>query len=84
MNWIQILHASLNTVAELSPTVLQQHWNGHGPNGKINNAIQILKDAAQVEATLEHNLANSAAAQNPHPEIAASAAKLPTAATQQA
>jgi hypothetical protein len=55
---------------------LQQHWNGDGPDGKINNAVQILKDAAQAGGTMEQNLTASAAAQNPHPAIAATAASL--------
>jgi Neuraminidase (sialidase) len=76
MHWTPILQASLSTIAEVSPAVLQQHWNGNGPDGKINNAIQILKDAALAGTTIEQNLAKSGAAQNPHPEIAATAANL--------
>jgi hypothetical protein len=76
MDWTQVLQASLITIAQVSPAVLQQHWNGDGPDGKINNAIQILKDAAQAGATMQQNLATSAAAQNPHPGIAAAAAGL--------
>ena len=72
-NWQSILQASLVTVMQTSPAVLQQHWNGDGPDGKINNALQILQDAAAVGGTLEQNLANSQAAQNPHPAIAAAA-----------
>jgi hypothetical protein len=80
MHWTQVLQASLSTIAEVSPTILQQHWNGDGPDGKINNAIQIVKDAALTGATIEQNLAKSEAAQSPHPEIAATAANLMPAA----
>jgi Neuraminidase (sialidase) len=73
-NWQGILQASLATVMQTSPAVLGQHWNGNGPDGKINNAVQILQDAAVVGGTIEQNLANSQAAQNPHPAIAAAAA----------
>jgi hypothetical protein len=73
MNWQGILQASLATVMQETPTVVGQHCNGDGPNAKINNAIQILQDAAAVGATMEQNLANSEAAQNPHREIAAAA-----------
>jgi hypothetical protein len=74
MDWAAILQASLSAITQVGPTVLTQHWNGNGPNGKINNAIQIVKDAAQAGATIEENLANSEAAKNPHPEIATAAA----------
>jgi hypothetical protein len=77
-NWQNILQASLVTVMQTSPTVLQQHWNGDGPDGKINNAVQILQDAAAVGGTLEQNLANSQAAQNPHSAIAAAASAAAT------
>jgi hypothetical protein len=73
MNWQAILQASLATIVEAGPTALSQHWNGDGPDGKINNAVQIIQDAAQAGATIEQNLATSQAAQNPHPEIAAAA-----------
>ena len=73
MNWQGILQASLATVMQETPTVLGQHWSGDGPNGKINNAIQILQDASAAGATIEQNLATSQAAQNPHPDIAAAA-----------
>ena len=73
-SWQGILQASLATVMQTSPTGLSQHWNGNGPDGKINNAVQILQDAAVVGGTMEQNLANSQAAQNPHPAIAAAAA----------
>jgi hypothetical protein len=73
MNWQGVLQASLATVMQETPAVLDQHWNGDGPNGKLNNAIQILQDAAAAGATIEQNLANSQAAQNQHPEIAAAA-----------
>ena len=47
-SWQGILQASLATVMQTSPTGLSQHWNGNGPDGKINNAVQILQDAAVV------------------------------------
>lgn len=80
MTWQGILQASLATVMQETPAVLAQHWNGDGPNGKINNAIQILQDAAAAGGTIEQNLANSQAAQNPHPEIAATAVAYQTTA----
>ncbi len=73
MEWQDVLQASLATVMQTGPAVLAQHWNGDGPDGKINNAIQILQDAAAAGATIEQNLANSQAAQNPHPGIVAAA-----------
>jgi hypothetical protein len=73
MEWQSVLQAALATVMQTTPAVLNQHWNGDGPNGKMNNAIQILQDAAAAGGTLEQNLANSQAAQNAHPEIAAAA-----------
>jgi Neuraminidase (sialidase) len=73
MDWQRVLQASLVTVMQTAPAVVGQHWNGNGPDGKINNAIQILQDAAAAGGTMEQNLANSQAAQNPHPEIAAAA-----------
>jgi Neuraminidase (sialidase) len=73
MDWQSILQASLATVMQQTPAVLSQHWNGNGPNGKINNAIQILQDASAAGATMQQNLANSQAAQNPHPQIAVAA-----------
>jgi hypothetical protein len=73
MNWQDILQASFATVIQTAPAVLSQHWDGNGPDGKINNALQILRDAAEAGTTLERNLANSQAAQHPHPEIAAAA-----------
>jgi hypothetical protein len=76
MDWQSILQASLATVLQTAPTVAGQHWNGNGPDGKLNNAIQILQDAAAVGATIQQNLANSQAAQNPHPQIAAAAQAL--------
>ena len=76
MKWTQSLQASLATIAQMSPTLLAQHWCGKGPDGKLNNAIEILKDAAQTGATIEQNLANSDAAQNAHPEIATTATPL--------
>jgi hypothetical protein len=71
MEWQSVLQAALTTVMQTTPAVLNQHWNGDGPNGKMNNAIQILQDAAAAGGTLEQNLANSQAAQNAHPGIAA-------------
>jgi len=73
MDWQNVLQASLATVLQATPSVLNQHWNGDGPDGKINNAIQILQDAAAAGGTLEQNLQNSPAAQNPHPQIVAAA-----------
>ena len=73
MDWQGILQASLATVMQATPAVLNQHWSADGPDGKINNAIQILQDAAAAGGTLQQNLANSQAAQNAHPEIAAAA-----------
>ena len=70
VNWTPLLSAALSTVATLTPTVLEQHWNGDGTDGKINNAIQIIKDAALAGATLEQNLSASKAAQSPHPDTA--------------
>ena len=76
VNWTPLLLAALSTVATLSPTVLEQHWNGDGTDGKINNAVQIIKDAALAGATIEQSLSASDAAQNPHPEIVATAGEL--------
>jgi Neuraminidase (sialidase) len=73
MDWEAVLQASLATIVEAGPQALAQHWNGNGPDGKINNAVQIIQDAAQAGATMKQNLAASQAAQNPHPEIAAAA-----------
>jgi hypothetical protein len=81
MDWQRILQASLETVLETAPAVLTQHWSGKGPDGKINNAIQILQDAAKMDATIEQNLAQSQAAQDPHPEIAQAAQGLQRTAT---
>jgi hypothetical protein len=78
MDWQGVLQASLATVMQTAPTVAGQHWNANGPDGKINNAIQILLDAAAVGGTMEQNLTNSQAAQNPHPEIALAAQRLQT------
>jgi hypothetical protein len=82
MNWTRMLPASLTRIARVNPAILAQHWDGKGAEGKLNNAIQILKDAAQTGATIEQKLANSDAAQNAHPEIAATAAKLLPSASQ--
>jgi len=73
MDWQGILQASLATIVQAGPQAVSQHWNGSGPDGKLNNALQIVQDAAQAGASLQQNLAASDAAQNPHPEIAAAA-----------
>ena len=54
-----MLPASLTRIARVNPAILAQHWDGKGADGKLNNAIQFLKDAPQTGATIEQNLANS-------------------------
>jgi hypothetical protein len=71
VNWHTLLQAAIATALQAGPEVLGQHWNGRGADGKLNNAIQILRDAAQIGGTLEQNLAASPAAQAPHPALAA-------------
>lgn len=76
IDWTRILQAALSTVVTVGPTIAAQHWNGDGPDGKVNNAVQIIKDAAQAGATIEQNLAVSPAVQDAHSDII----KLATAA----
>jgi hypothetical protein len=72
-NWQGIVQAAASTVTQTAPNVLDQHWNGDGPDGKLNNAIQILQDVFSVGTTLAQNVANSQALQNPHPALIAAA-----------
>lgn len=76
MNWLNLFMAALQTVLSAAPAVLAQHWDGTGPSGKLNNALQILKDVGVVGATLEQSVAASPAAQAPHPDLAAHANSL--------
>jgi Neuraminidase (sialidase) len=79
MDWQGILQASLATVMQTTPSMIGERWSGDGPNGKINNALQILQDAATTGATIEKNLQNSPAAQKAHPEILSLAQELQSA-----
>lgn len=54
MDWTRILQAALSTIVAQGPAVAAQHWNGNGPDGKVNNAIQTIKDAAQAGATIRY------------------------------
>jgi Cell Wall Hydrolase len=79
VNATAILQAALTAILQAGPTIAAQHWNGNGPDGKLNNAIQIIRDVANTGVVFEQALQASAAIQNPHPDIAATAAGSATA-----
>lgn len=76
MNWLSafsIFQTALSIFSTLGPEIIEQHWDGTGTDGKINNVVQIVKDVGAVAGTFAQNLLASPAIAAPHPEVAAAA-----------
>jgi hypothetical protein len=76
MDWIALFRAAAQTVAAAAPVILEQHWNGKGTNGKLNNAVQILSDVTMAAGSIAEAMQKSDATKNVDPALAAHAESL--------